>query len=72
MGEQKKDETQENSKNKQESKAKSSTASDLEILQKANPSQKFSPAVELLLNENNISRDDAIAKIQATGPNEGY
>ncbi|CAK9681353.1 unnamed protein product [Candida parapsilosis] len=47
----------------------SSTASDLEILQKANPSQKFSPAVELLLNENNISRDDAIAKIQATGPN---
>lgn len=38
------------------------------MLQKANPNQKLSPAVELLLHENNISNEDAFAKIQASGP----
>lgn len=38
------------------------------VLQKANPNQKLSPAVELLLHENNISNEDAFAKIQASGP----
>lgn len=33
------------------------------VLQKANPNQKLSPAVELLLHENNISNEDAFAKI---------
>ena len=34
------------------------------VLQKANPNQKLSPAVELLLHENNISNEDAFAKIK--------
>ncbi|KAI5948614.1 PDX1 [Candida theae] len=51
------------------SKSKATESGSSDILQKANPNQKFSPAVELLLHENNISHDDAIAKIQATGPN---
>ena len=38
------------------------------VLQKANPNQKLSPAVELLLHENNISNEDAFAKIRASGP----
>ncbi|KAG7662539.1 PDX1 [[Candida] subhashii] len=39
------------------------------IFQKANPKQKLSPAVELLLHENNISSTDAINQIPASGPN---
>lgn len=35
----------------------------------ANPKQVLFPSVATLLAENNISRDDAIAKIKATGPN---
>lgn len=35
----------------------------------ANPAQVFLPSVELMLNNNNISREDALAKIPATGPN---
>ncbi|RCK63462.1 Pyruvate dehydrogenase complex protein X component, mitochondrial [Candida viswanathii] len=49
--------------------AKSAAPADTSILQKPNPSQKLSPAVELLLHENNISTEDAFAKIQASGPN---
>ncbi|KAI5968335.1 PDX1 [Candida margitis] len=59
----------ESSNSKDTKPSSSSKSSDSGILQKANPSQKLSPAVELLLNENNISHDDAIAKIQASGPN---
>ncbi|CUM66324.1 uncharacterized protein PRCAT00003986001 [Priceomyces carsonii] len=40
-----------------------------DIFQKANPNQKFSPSVEILLHENGLSREDAISKIQASGPN---
>lgn len=35
----------------------------------ANPNQKLMPSVELLLHQNNISADDAISKIPASGPN---
>lgn len=52
-----------------EKPAKSKTSSNTSILQKPNPSQKLSPSVELLLHENNISTEDAFAKIQASGPN---
>ncbi|ODV78304.1 uncharacterized protein CANTADRAFT_6704 [Suhomyces tanzawaensis NRRL Y-17324] len=34
----------------------------------ANPKQKLSPAVELLLHGNHISSEDALAKIPASGP----
>lgn len=34
----------------------------------ASPTQKFFPSVEMLLHENGISREDALAKIPATGP----
>ncbi|EMG49946.1 PDX1 Pyruvate dehydrogenase complex protein X component [Candida maltosa Xu316] len=44
-------------------------SSDSGVFQKANPSQKLSPAVELLLHENHISNEDALSKIQASGPN---
>ncbi|KAI5954546.1 PDX1 [Candida jiufengensis] len=47
-----------------ESKPKDSSS----ILQKANPDQKLSPAVELLLDENHITKEDALNKIQASGP----
>ncbi|GMM30129.1 Pdx1 protein [Martiniozyma asiatica (nom. inval.)] len=36
---------------------------------KANISQTFFPSVEILLHANGISRDEAIGKISATGPN---
>ncbi|CDK26745.1 unnamed protein product [Kuraishia capsulata CBS 1993] len=39
------------------------------VLSKANPSQKFFPSVELLLEKNSISHDEALQKIQASGPN---
>lgn len=39
------------------------------FLSKANPTQKLLPAVEVLLHQNNISFDDAIARIPASGPN---
>ncbi|ODV60937.1 Pdx1p ASCRUDRAFT_34697, partial [Ascoidea rubescens DSM 1968] len=35
----------------------------------ANSNQTFFPSVSNLLSENNISRDDALAKIKASGPN---
>jgi hypothetical protein len=38
------------------------------IFVQANPNQKFSPSVELLLHENNISREDALKTIKASGP----
>ena len=60
---------EEKPKEKPSSKPAASDSKSSGILQKANPKQKFSPAVELLLHENDISHDDAIAKIQATGPN---
>lgn len=57
---------------KQEEKpVKSKAPTDNSIFQKPNPSQKLSPAVELLLHENHISTEDAFAKIQASGPNGG-
>lgn len=34
----------------------------------ANPTQRFFPSVELLLEQNNISKEDALNKIPATGP----
>lgn len=36
--------------------------------ERANANQKFLPSVEILLHKNHISRDDALAKITATGP----
>lgn len=39
------------------------------VFASANPNQKFMPSVELLLHQNNISADDAISKIPASGPN---
>ena len=39
------------------------------FLNKANPNQKILPAVEVLLHQNHISFDDAIARIPASGPN---
>ncbi|VEU21028.1 DEKNAAC101975 [Brettanomyces naardenensis] len=36
---------------------------------KANPEQVFFPSVEFLLEENHVSREDALQKITATGPN---
>ncbi|KAI3405411.2 PDX1 [Candida oxycetoniae] len=39
------------------------------ILQTPNPNQKFSPSVELLLNEYDISKDTALVNIKASGPN---
>lgn len=38
------------------------------IFVQANPNQKFSPSVEFLLHENNISREDALKTIKASGP----
>ena len=38
------------------------------VIGKANPKQTLFPSVELLLHENGISFEDAIANIQATGP----
>ncbi|CCE73242.1 Piso0_000271 [Millerozyma farinosa CBS 7064] len=38
------------------------------VFQKANPNLKLSPAVEMLLHSNNISHDEAISKIPASGP----
>lgn len=35
---------------------------------KADPKQTFFPSVEILLLQNNISREDALEKIKATGP----
>ena len=35
---------------------------------KSQSKSKLSPAVELLLHENNISNEDAFAKIRASGP----
>lgn len=57
---------------KQETKPAAKTdkpASSSSVWQKANPNQKLSPAVELLLHEHNISSADAIANIPASGPN---
>lgn len=39
-----------------------------EVLSKANPNQKLTPAVELLLHSKGISAEDAYSKIQASGP----
>ncbi|GME83768.1 unnamed protein product [Ambrosiozyma monospora] len=36
---------------------------------KPNPSQVFFPSVDILLHENGVSREDALANITATGPN---
>jgi len=55
----------ENTSNQQTS---SSSTSD-SVFQKANPQQKFSPAVELLLHKHHISRDEALNTIKASGPN---
>lgn len=38
------------------------------VFKKANPDLKLSPAVEMLLHSNNISHDEAISKIPASGP----
>ncbi|EGW32578.1 uncharacterized protein SPAPADRAFT_61652, partial [Spathaspora passalidarum NRRL Y-27907] len=38
------------------------------VLKSANPNQKISPAVELLLHEHGISNEEALAKIPASGP----
>ncbi|KAI5962306.1 PDX1 [Candida pseudojiufengensis] len=53
---------------KETKKSESKPTDSSSILQKANPNQKFSPSVELLLHENHISKEDALNKIQATGP----
>ncbi|CAH2351576.1 pyruvate dehydrogenase complex protein X component, mitochondrial [[Candida] railenensis] len=56
-------------KKKEESKpASSSSSSSSSVFSAANPKQKFSPAVELLLHEHEISNEDALSKIQASGP----
>lgn len=39
-----------------------------EVFSKANPNQKLTPAVELLLHSKGISAEDAYSKIQASGP----
>jgi hypothetical protein len=51
-----------------QSSSSTSSSSGL-VFQKANPQQKFSPAVELLLHKHHISRDEALNSIQASGPN---
>lgn len=38
------------------------------IFVKADPNQKLMPSVEVLLHQNNISKEDALSKIQASGP----
>ncbi|CAH6721056.1 pyruvate dehydrogenase complex protein X component, mitochondrial [[Candida] jaroonii] len=38
------------------------------IFVKANPSQKLMPSVEVLLHQNNISKEEALSKIEASGP----
>ncbi|CAK9436937.1 uncharacterized protein LODBEIA_P14450 [Lodderomyces beijingensis] len=53
---------------KQEAKP-SAASSEASIFAAADPKQKLSPAVELLLEENHISKDEAISKIKASGPN---
>ncbi|KAG2734958.1 hypothetical protein G9P44_001172 [Scheffersomyces stipitis] len=44
------------------------TSGSTEIFAQANVSQKLSPAVELLLHENDISVEDALGSIPASGP----
>lgn len=41
---------------------------DSALVGKADPAQKLTPAVEMLLHSNGISAEDAFAKIQASGP----
>lgn len=48
--------------------AKKSSNSHSEIFTTANPDQTFFPSVEILLHQNHISREDALAKIPASGP----
>lgn len=45
-----------------------STSSNKDVFNTANPNQKLSPAVELLLHEHHISKEDAFSKIEASGP----
>lgn len=47
------------------SSSQSSASSD--IFSKANPKQKFLPSVEMLLHQNNISAEEALEKIPASG-----
>lgn len=70
--------TQQKSSDAQQSEKPSSNSSSpstpsstttAEIFHAANPNQKLFPSVEMLLHEHGISRDDAIAKISASGPN---
>lgn len=46
----------------------STSSSSASVSQPANPNQQLFPSVERLLEENHISREDAISKIPATGP----
>lgn len=55
-------------KKQEELKPSSSSSSSSSVFSAANPNQKFSPAVELLLHEHEISNEDALSKIQASGP----
>lgn len=51
-----------------QSQSVQSTSSSASVSQPANPNQQLFPSVERLLDENHISREDAINKIPATGP----
>ncbi|WLF79215.1 pyridoxine biosynthesis protein [Lodderomyces elongisporus] len=64
-----KNDTSSKSKSKSENKSENTVSSGSSVLQAANSNQKFSPAVELLLHENNITKDEALSKIKASGPN---
>ncbi|SCU91459.1 LADA_0F10088g1_1 [Lachancea dasiensis] len=50
-------------------KPAASSSSGTRASEQANPSQVLLPSVQILLHENNISAEDAIQKIPASGPN---
>lgn len=60
--------TPEENKKGAENASSAVTSSGNGVFKKANPDLKLSPAVEMLLHSNNISHDEAIAKIPASGP----
>ena len=63
-------EEEESSSQKTESAARVTNTSAAKVQQReANRDQTLLPSVQVLLGENGISREDALAKIPATGPN---
>lgn len=67
--EQPKEQPKKQSEEQSKPKKSGSDGSSDGVFASANPSQKLMPSVELLLHQNNISADDAISKIPASGPN---